>query len=88
MEDEVENLEDDPQLAGGGAGHYASGAGAVGAGGGSAGGAMGGPAPWELVRSAAANLPLSHLGREKAGNAEITPLQVGSGGTLSRAQAE
>lgn len=75
MEDEIENLEEDLQLAGNGS-HYAPAPGAAGAAGGPAGGGL---APWELVRSAAANLPLSHLGREKAGNAEITPLQVGPG---------
>lgn len=85
MEDEVENLDEDLQL--GGASHYAPGAGAAGGAGGSAGGAHGGPAPWELVRSAAANLPLSHLGREKAGNAEITPLQVGMGSEPVAGQA-
>ncbi|KAL4429387.1 hypothetical protein ABPG77_005161 [Micractinium sp. CCAP 211/92] len=74
MEDEVENLDEDPQL--GVASHYAPAAGAAGVAGGSTGGTQVGSVPWELVRSAAANLPLSHLGRERAGNAEITPLQV------------
>lgn len=39
--------------------------------------AAAGAAPWELVKAAGAGLPLTHLGREKAGNAEITRLQVG-----------
>jgi hypothetical protein len=49
-----------------------------GGGGGGGGGAPGGGgrAPWDLVQAAGAALPLSHLGRDKAGNAEITPLQV------------
>lgn len=54
-------------------GHYRGGGGMPG------GGAAPGAAPWDLVQSAAASLPLSHMGREKAGNAEITPLQVGAG---------
>ena len=59
-------------------GHAGGGGGGGGASGGSGGGgAGGGAAPWELVKAAGAALPLGHLGREKAGNAEITPLQVG-----------
>lgn len=74
----MENPDEEMHLGGGGGGGGMDGGHAYGGAGlaGGAGGA-GGAAPWDVVRSAAANLPLSHLGREKAGNAEITPLQVG-----------
>jgi hypothetical protein len=73
-EDEIDNMDAEPHhshhlTAAGGGGLYRSGAGGAG------GGGPGGP-PFDLLAAAGANLPLSHLGREKAGNAEITPLQV------------
>lgn len=75
-DDEVHGADDD--LPGTGAyGHGGHAAGGYGPPGGGTAAAAAGAAPWELVKAAGAGLPLSHLGREKAGNAEITPLQVG-----------
>ncbi|PRW59558.1 ATPase family AAA domain-containing-like isoform X1 [Chlorella sorokiniana] len=74
-DDEVHGADD--ELPGTGAyGHGGHAAGGYGPPGGGAAAAAAGAAPWELVKAAGAGLPLTHLGREKAGNAEITPLQV------------
>lgn len=75
-DDEVHGADD--ELPGTGAyGHGGHAGGGYGPPGGGAAAAAAGAAPWELVKAAGAGLPLTHLGREKAGNAEITPLQVG-----------
>lgn len=83
-DDEVHGADD--ELPGTGAyGHGGPAPGGYGPpGGGGAAAAAAGAAPWELVKAAGAGLPLSHLGREKAGNAEITPLQVGRQGMRRR----
>lgn len=69
-DDEVHGADDELPIA-----HHGYGAPAGGA---AASGAM----PWDVARAAGAALPLGHLGREKAGNAEITPLQVGGAAAL------